>query len=727
MDTKLKGWTARPAVKIVCFILILVLCFTVINRAFAIVLTADETNISPDVVLVDLSTNQYFYDQHMRQAQDHASVLSYFGSEEAITAGRHLMWFESNDAVNHYDFYDYYDDNYIFETDSWSELRTPDGSRVYLHITGSNRDNPGYRSRYEAIAIRRQLREFRAAQEYLNNIEGLMYYIGVDMSSLASEGIADARSTLTFHEDGEGVSVEFEWFDEDNIINNIQHDFMFYSNVSEGAQTAGFFRSQPVYFIATGDGQTEHSNRTDSSVFRHYESGINPVRGEIFIAFSSQMVNFQYSVYSTVRNTYIRDLSIVAASVLLMLGLTVILLAGAGRKRVPTTGDPDRATEVHFTLFDKPYLDIGLTAMILWTAFIAFIGVQTINTAWHHRNVIVINVIFAAVVLLVAPLALLWVISFVKRLKAGQFWKHTLIYAILYSCLYGALRFCVKKVKSLWAGTRLTYRVALISVISFFMMLFVGIAGIASQYSPIAVLLLSLLLAAVVAYFLLRYANRIHKLELGAREACNGKYDAPIDAGGGELGSIADSIMNISAGINTAVEQRLKSERLKTELITNVSHDIRTPLTSIITYTDLLKSEGLDCEKAPEYLDILIQKSQRLKTLTDELFEAAKAATGNIDISLTELDIVSLINQVLGELDGALKTSGLNLKVNLPEKLLAIADGRLMQRVMENLMSNVFKYSLPGSRVYIDALPVDDSGIQIDIKNISAAELNFDP
>jgi len=233
--------------------------------------------------------------------------------------------------------------------------------------------------------------------------------------------------------------------------------------------------------------------------------------------------------------------------------------------------------------------------------------------------------------------------------------------------------------------------------------------------------------AVLTAFLLLRYARRIYMLEHGARSVSAESGDAPIFAGGGELGSIADSINSISSGINTAVEQRMKSERLKTELITNVSHDIRTPLTSIITYADLLKQEGLDNEKAPEYLDILVQKSQRLKTLTEELFEASKAATGNIDVHITELDIVSLINQVLGELDGAVKSSGLDFRLKLPEHELVRADGKLMWRVMDNLLSNVFKYSLPGSRVYLDVEKSENSYIRIDVKNISARELNVDP
>jgi len=266
----------------------------------------------------------------------------------------------------------------------------------------------------------------------------------------------------------------------------------------------------------------------------------------------------------------------------------------------------------------------------------------------------------------------------------------------------------------------------MISIAAFFIMLFIGVIG--AETRSLGVLLISILIfTAVITVLLLMYARRIRNLELGAHAASEGSYDVPIKAGGGELGRIANSINSISAGINSAVEERMKSERLKTELITNVSHDIRTPLTSIITYTDLLDHEGLDCDRAPEYLDVLKQKSLRLKTLTEELFEAAKAATGNIDVNLTDLNIVSLINQIMGELDSSIKSSGLDLRVNLPEKLLAKADGRLMQRVMENLMSNVFKYSLPGSRVYLDAVETDSSQVRIDLKNISTQELNFDP
>jgi signal transduction histidine kinase len=252
-----------------------------------------------------------------------------------------------------------------------------------------------------------------------------------------------------------------------------------------------------------------------------------------------------------------------------------------------------------------------------------------------------------------------------------------------------------------------------------------GIGGAITR-SPGLVFIFSVLISIWIAYLYLRYTSRIYKLAEAARQTSEGNYEQKIDVGNGELGSIAHSINHISAGINVAVEERMKSERLKTELITNVSHDIRTPLTSIITYTDLLKKEGLESNNASEYLDVLIQKSNRLKLLTDELFEAAKASTGNIDVNITDLDIVSLVNQVLGELDGAIKTSGLDLRVNLPDSMYVKADGRLMWRVLENLFSNVFKYSLANSRVYVDVFE-ENMHVRVDMKNISGSELNIDP
>src|SRR5690625_2627046 len=163
---------------------------------------------------------------------------------------------------------------------------------------------------------------------------------------------------------------------------------------------------------------------------------------------------------------------------------------------------------------------------------------------------------------------------------------------------------------------------------------------------------------------------------------------------------------------------------MKTELITNVSHDIRTPLTSLITYTDLLKTET-DPEKIQEYIEILDQKSKRLQVLTDDLFAAAKASSGDIPVDLQEIDIVALINQGIGELSEHIAEKNLSFKFNYPkEHMNIIADGKLLWRSIENILTNIFNYTLEGSRVYID-ITQESTETLISFKNISKYELNI--
>ena len=177
--------------------------------------------------------------------------------------------------------------------------------------------------------------------------------------------------------------------------------------------------------------------------------------------------------------------------------------------------------------------------------------------------------------------------------------------------------------------------------------------------------------------------------------------------------------------MSNAIEEKLKSERLKTELITNVSHDIKTPLTSIINYVDLLKKEGVDGEKAKEYLDILDNKSQRLKKLTEDLVEASKASSGAIKLNMDRLNVNELIKQVSGEFEDKFKLHKLQEIITLPENDVYInADSRYMYRVLENLYSNISKYALEGTRVYTDIIE-EDNIISVELKNVSKQKLNI--
>jgi signal transduction histidine kinase len=179
------------------------------------------------------------------------------------------------------------------------------------------------------------------------------------------------------------------------------------------------------------------------------------------------------------------------------------------------------------------------------------------------------------------------------------------------------------------------------------------------------------------------------------------------------------------------MRNELKNQRLKTDLISNVSHDLKTPLTSILTYTDLLKKEGTDGENAEEYLRVIDEKSQRLKKLTEDLFDAAKASSGVVPVRKGKVDLLALLNQELVELGDGLVDIDLDVIIGAEhEHYYVNADSQLVWRVVDNLLNNVRKYALPGSRVYIDLKEAGGPGLEpawttMEIKNISAAKLNI--
>lgn len=184
-------------------------------------------------------------------------------------------------------------------------------------------------------------------------------------------------------------------------------------------------------------------------------------------------------------------------------------------------------------------------------------------------------------------------------------------------------------------------------------------------------------------------------------------------------------INNISDGLSNAVDEKLKSERFKTELITNVSHDIKTPLTSIINYVDLLKKEDLGNETALQYIEVLDSKSQRLKTLIEDLVEASKASSGAITLQMQKLNLVELIKQTIGEFEDRLAGNDLEIDLaDIEEPLYIYADGRSTFRILENVFSNVNKYAMKGTRVYID-LEANEEQVSVSVKNISATRLNI--
>lgn len=303
--------------------------------------------------------------------------------------------------------------------------------------------------------------------------------------------------------------------------------------------------------------------------------------------------------------------------------------------------------------------------------------------------------------------------TFIKRIKAKTLFRNTITYRII--------RWIKNLVTSMTKNANMTVKLILITIVFGI----VNIIGFGTADNIGVILLIAVWGYAFIKIhqWLVRYAeikNAIKQIYMGNTEVHldENRYK-------GSLRDVAVQVNDIAGGLSNAIQEKLKSERLKTELITNVSHDIKTPLTSIINYVDLLKKEELPNEQAREYLTILDNKSQRLKRLTEDLVEASKASSGNIKLNIEKLNVNELLKQISGEFEDKFKARNLEEVMSLPEKSVYInADSRYMYRVLENMYSNISKYAMENTRVYIDVIP-NNNKITIQMKNISKEKLNI--
>ena len=259
-----------------------------------------------------------------------------------------------------------------------------------------------------------------------------------------------------------------------------------------------------------------------------------------------------------------------------------------------------------------------------------------------------------------------------------------------------------------------------------FLILQFFINGLIFSGSAFFLLVLTVVDCGAMLYFIRKAEGREQILE-GLKRISEGElqYKIPTDRLRGEQKMMAEYINHIGEGLDAAVESSLKNERMKTELITNVSHDIKTPLTSIINYVDLLKRENFTDPKICGYLDILDEKAHRLKVLTEDVVEASKASSGAISLEMTDLNLIEMLHQVMGEFDEKFQERQLSLMVHLTDEAIMIrADGRRLWRVLENIFNNVVKYAMEGTRVYAETAS-DGEKVTFSLKNISAQPLNI--
>lgn len=406
-------------------------------------------------------------------------------------------------------------------------------------------------------------------------------------------------------------------------------------------------------------------------------------------------------------------------------------------------------------LYNFRHINIFLTAFwvilfLLFTAFCCYsAGKKTSPVTWRHKIPLILNLcftlgfislcagyfielmqslydrvisfdlagiqftfltaaVFLAVIFLMMNLAV--------RRKAGILWKYTLTRTLL-RCVCKIYRICREH-------TSLVVKsIIVLAVISFLELL--ANRYLLGDYESLYIFGFIYKLIEVPLIFAVLL--QMKRLQDGSRQMAEGDLETKIDTRHmfWEFRKHGEYLNQISVGTSIALEKQLKSEHFKTELITNVSHDIKTPLTSIINYVDLLQKEGIAEEERNEYLSVLERQSARLKKLIEDLIDASKASTGNLVVNMESCNIQILLTQATGEFEEKLRASQLDLVIRQPDAPVTIlADNRYLWRIFDNLMNNICKYAQPGTRVYID-LEADDTTAHVIFRNISRYPLNF--
>lgn len=362
--------------------------------------------------------------------------------------------------------------------------------------------------------------------------------------------------------------------------------------------------------------------------------------------------------------------------------------------------------------------------LVLFFIF-SMVGLMISSSGQVYTNLYIFYVLYLVGLMIVSLTANYFVI-----LLKSIFNKNTENYLVENALIYRAFKASIREFSKVDkfdnkeinnAKMKFTLVYLVLCIVVFILFLF--FAGMFAA-SPEAILIPMIIFAGFIYFIILKNINQVARINREASEIVGGNYKKKIEKTGGLYDGIVDNFNNIGSNLDNAIEEAVKSERLKTELITNVSHDLKTPLTSILNYSDLLSKEDNSQEEAREYAKIINEKSNKLRVLIEDLFEVSKATSNNIELDRQELDFNSLVAQSIGEWEDKIKENNIEIISNLPEeKVMLNLDGQKFSRVLDNLFSNISKYALENSRVYVDLR--DEGGVKLTIKNISKYPLNI--
>lgn len=407
-----------------------------------------------------------------------------------------------------------------------------------------------------------------------------------------------------------------------------------------------------------------------------------------------------------------------ACSLVFSIALFVFLMCSAGHR--------GKTDDISAGFFAKIPLDLltGATALLIY-----LILQFCFESAYSMYSNVLPMMIMACACVVCFAIFTGWCISLAARVKLKGWWKNTVVFFVLYWLWRGLKDWVWRGLKAVGRGIGYLLRsLPLIWKTAIFMLVLGFLSFFVIMFYDDGIRVMCWLFGMPLLCVIVGYsAIAMRRLQLAARKLSKGDLSAQVSTKYmlWDFKEHGENLNSIGLGMTRAVDERLKSERLKTELITNVSHDIKTPLTSIINYVDLISKEKCENEKIAEYTLVLSRHSERLKKLIEDLVEASKVSTGNVDVSLAPCDVGVLLSQTAGEYETKLSDSSLTLVVTKPEApVMIMADGRQLWRVFDNLMNNITKYSQPGTRVYL-SLTAKNGLACVSFKNTSKFPLNI--
>ena len=527
----------------------------------------------------------------------------------------------------------------------------------------------------------------------LNNMRGMMYEYD------------------EFAEKSSSIGTNLRYFIKDNENNQIitNHDWEDLTTAEKDAKASGLFleakRGTNGFFIgkdsSAGFATAKQELKQQPLVSASEEVVIGVANNYPVEDAMSRLV---YS-YNNLKPYFVPYLTI---AILSLIGFAVCFILAT-----LTTGQEEKKGAVRLNGFDRIPTEIGAGIVVLLGLASLLMNAGIFETVTNGSRNSITNIVYVFGMLMMALLIATWgYLSLVRRIKAKDVWRNSVCRRIL-------------------AITKKVYRVGKMNVrfvIAFVALVFINVFLAASigVFGMLGVMILLIVDTLILVRLLKEVAER-QKIKDGLDTIADGNLDYKLDTTNLQQDNqaMAEAVNKIADGLQGAVEKSMKNERMRSELITNVSHDIKTPLTSIINYVDLLKREDIKNEQVKGYIDILDAKSQRLKHLTEDLVEASKVSSGNVELHMDNLFVQELLQQAEGEFDEKLKVRKLELVSTLAaEPVIIKADGRQLWRIFENLLNNIAKYALEGTRVYVDLIK-EGKKATLTFKNMSQEALNI--